>query len=108
MEAYKYDIAISYVSEDKAAAKELTESLSRYGYCVFFDQTESQLLVGRPLIEVLERVFSKLALHFVMLISKDYVRKPYTTLAHILPGVAELKFSVKLPCDEAERLLCEE
>ncbi|MBL4585687.1 MAG: toll/interleukin-1 receptor domain-containing protein [Flavobacteriales bacterium] len=74
---YRYDIAISYAEEDKANATEFAERFRSSGLHVFFDEFESFSLHGKPLIEVLHKIYTTEARYCVPLISSIYINKPY-------------------------------
>jgi hypothetical protein len=74
-----YDVAFSFAGEDRGVARQLAQRLRTAGYKVFFDEFEKAALWGKDLTVKLEDVYQNLARFCVMLISRCYAEKPWTT-----------------------------
>ncbi len=82
-ELYKsniYDLAISFAGEDRDVAKDIAYSLTKQGLKVFYDEYEKGTLWGKDLYSHLTEVYSKKARFCLMMISKYYARKQWTTV----------------------------
>jgi len=78
--AYKYDIAISYASEDRAIAEEIANHLIYKKVNVFYDRnidTQADLW-GKDLYGYFAELFSKRARYCLIIISSNYARKVWT------------------------------
>jgi hypothetical protein len=74
----KYDVALSFVGEDRDPARELAKRLQTRGYSVFFDEFKEADLWGASLSDTLKQVYENDSRFCVMFISQHYVRKPWT------------------------------
>jgi hypothetical protein len=72
-------VAISYASEDRQEASELANALKKLGVEVFLDTDHSASLWGRNLYDDLTSIYRE-SRHCIMLISKNYVSKMWTSL----------------------------
>lgn len=77
---YQYDVAISFAGEDRQAAMQFVEKLEARGVSVFYDYNEQAHLWGKDLFEYLSDVYSTKAQFCLMLISKNYLVKPWTRI----------------------------
>jgi hypothetical protein len=75
---FKYDVALSYASEDAAYVSAVAGHLRRARLRVFFDQYERTDLWGKDLFEHLDMVYRVLARYCVMFISSHYAAKVWT------------------------------
>lgn len=76
----RYHLAISFAGEDRHVAKQIADSLTNSGYKVFYDEYEKANLWGKDLYSHLTDVYSKRAKYCLMIISKNYAEKNWTTL----------------------------
>ena len=76
---YKYDVALSFAGEDRKYAREIAEALSSKGVKVFYDEYESAELWGKNLYDHLDDVYQNKAKYVIMILSKHYKSKLWTT-----------------------------
>jgi len=76
---YQYDIAISFAGEDRHIAKSIAEKIKSEGVEVFYDEFKEDELWGRNGYEYFVDVFAHKSKYCLMLISKHYERKVWTT-----------------------------
>ena len=76
----KYDLAISFAGEQRELARALAERLDASGYSIFFDEFHEAELWGRDLTVALADVYATEARWCLVLVSRDYLRKPWTNL----------------------------
>lgn len=76
---YEYDVALSFAGEDRPFAEALARLLKRRGARVFYDKDEQSDLLGKNLYEHLADVYCDRSRYCVLLASKDYVRKMWTS-----------------------------
>src|SRR5215469_2620742 len=76
---YRYDIAITYAREDRPCAEVLAQAFRLQGLKVFYDQYEKSTLWGKNLYDHLSDVYQHQAHYCVMLLSKSYAAKVWTT-----------------------------
>jgi len=74
-----FDVALSFAGADRAYAKELAEALRAAGYAVFYDDYYPEYLWGKNLTAFLDEVYRKKARYCVILISKDYKERAWTS-----------------------------
>lgn len=74
----KYQIAISYTSEDKHIADEIATAMKKASIKVFFDDFEKSSLWGKDLYIHFSEVFKNLAEFCVILVSKHYMDKTWS------------------------------
>ncbi len=79
-EEFQYDIVISFAGEDRKIAESIANKLNESGARVFYDNFEEENLWGKNLYEYLTKVYSESARFCVMLLSKNYANKSWTTL----------------------------
>ena len=77
--SYKYDVAISFAGEDRNVARQIAQLLEAHELKIFFDEFELATLWGKDLYEYLADVYSNQARYCIMLISKYYAKKAWTT-----------------------------
>lgn len=80
MPHYKYDLAISFAGEQRPLASTVATALDSAGYSIFYDRFEQAELWGRELTTTLGQVYSDEARYCLVLLSSDYVTKPWTNL----------------------------
>lgn len=76
---YKYDIALSFAGEDREYAERLAKALEDKGIKVFYDRNAEADLWGKDLYEHFAYVYSEAARFCVMVISKHYAEKLWST-----------------------------
>jgi hypothetical protein len=76
----RYDIAISYATEDSGYVDQIANLLKENQVKVFFDKYEEANLWGKDLYSHLSDVYSKWARFCLMVVSKDYAKKQWTNV----------------------------
>lgn len=74
---YKYDAALSFAGEDRKLAESLFHSLTRRGFSVFYANDREAHLWGKTSSEF-EKIYGPHSRFVIPLVSKHYVRKPWT------------------------------
>lgn len=72
---FRFDIAISYASEEEGIAENLYQLLREKGVKVFFARSENVYLFGKSLTSELQYIFGPHTKFFVPIISENYVKK---------------------------------
>ncbi len=75
----EYDLALSFAGEERAIAKTIADELTKQHYRVFYDEYEQANLWGKDLYTHLNDVYKKRAKYCLMIISKNYSEKVWTT-----------------------------
>ena len=75
---YKYDLAISFASEQRALAAHFATKLDASGYSIFYDEFHQAELWGQDLSVILGKIYSEEARYCLILLSKEYLEKPWT------------------------------
>ena len=75
---WQYDVALSYAGEDRVHARELATRIQTAGYSIFYDEFEE--LWGEDLSVKLHEVYGKQSRFCVILVSKHYLKKPWTNM----------------------------
>lgn len=78
-DGYKYDVAVSYAGEDRELARVIVSIAQANDVQVFFDRQHRAAMWGKDLPEDLGEIYGHQSRYCLMLISKDYCEKPYTT-----------------------------
>lgn len=73
----KFDVALSYASEQREYVEEVAEILQRGGIKVFYDKFQQSQLWGKDLAEYLHTVYYSRSNWCIMFISQDYVSKAW-------------------------------
>lgn len=79
LEDEKFDIAISFAGEDRELAEKIATKLKEKQVKVFYDNFEKADLWGKNLYDYLSSVYSEKSKYCVMLLSKHYENKLWTT-----------------------------
>ena len=77
---YKYDVALSFASEDEQPVEQLANLLKRGGHSCFYAKHEEAMLWGKNLHEHLSFVYKDQARYCVMFLSQHYARKLWPKL----------------------------
>ena len=77
--SYEFDVALSFAGEERLIAKKLAEILKAEGLSVFYDEDHKARLWGKDEREF-ERIYGPASRFVTPIISKHYVRKPWTRL----------------------------
>lgn len=77
---FRYDIALSFAGEDRDVAQVLAQALQMKRLRVFYDEYEKANLWGKNLCEHLTHVYRDQARSCIILVSKHYATKQWTTL----------------------------
>lgn len=105
-----YEVALSFASEQRRYVEEVADGLKARGITVFYDGYEEATLWGKNLYDHLTRVYSKMALHTVLFISKQYAAKVWTNherraaQARALTGAGEYLLPARFDDTEIEGL----
>lgn len=75
---FKYDIAVSFASEDRAVVEEFVNALTAKDISVFYYSWEQAQLWGKDLYQHLNMIYQQAAQYCVIFISAHYVRKAWT------------------------------
>ena len=78
MNNYKYEVALSYASEDRKYVNAIAESLKEKYVKVFFDQFYITELWGKNLIKYLYEVYKNRSEYIIIFYSKNYAKKMWT------------------------------
>ena len=78
MRALRYDVGISYASEDRDIAVSLSNALEARKVRVFFDESQRLALWGRDLRDELRSVYFQQSSFVMPIISDDYLTKRWT------------------------------
>ena len=76
---FSYDVAISFAGEQREQARLIAGCLRRRRVNVFFDEYEQANLWGEDLYEHLSRVYQKQARYCLMLVSRAYADRVWTS-----------------------------
>jgi hypothetical protein len=76
----KYDVAISFAGEQREEAKTIAECLRKASIKVFYDRYEKATLWGKNLYSHLSNLYQNEAKYCIVLASKEYAQKTWTTL----------------------------
>jgi len=75
---YKYDLALSYASENESIVQRVYKILTEEGFCVFFAPEYQHKLVGEDMVRAFYRIFRYEARYIAAFVSKEYIRKDAT------------------------------
>lgn len=78
MHKYKYDVALSFASEQRNYVKQIADELTALGIKVFYDNNQQVDLWGKNLFRYLEKIYFEDSYYCVMFISKEYKQKHWT------------------------------
>lgn len=76
---FKYDVALSYASEDRQYVDEVANELRSQGVKVFYDEFMISALWGADLTSYLDRVYRQESRFAVVFLSAHYARKSWTS-----------------------------
>jgi hypothetical protein len=110
---YPWDVAISFAGEQRDKVERLRDLLNEAGYTVFCDFDQQHLLWGQNLREKLGDVYANEAQYMIVLLSKEYPEKEWTsfeldigksarskrTESYLLPIIVDDVTVVGLPSD---------
>jgi hypothetical protein len=77
--AHQYDVALSFAGEQREYAQAIAHKLKANGVSVFYDDFEKADLWGRDLYPHLHEIYSEKAQYCILLASKAYVDKMWTS-----------------------------
>lgn len=97
MKEFKYDVALSFASEDKEFVLKIARGLIMNNLRAFYYDYEEINNWGKNLHSFLDSVYQEDARHCIIFISKNYSEKPYTRL--------ELKFAQSRALREKDYIL---
>lgn len=75
----EFDFALSFAGEDRPDALKIKEELERHGLRVFYDKDQEANLWGKDLYSYLSSIYSEKAIYCIMIISKAYAAKLWTS-----------------------------
>jgi len=76
--AFEYDVALSFASEDKSTAEELTDLLATRDITVFRDEYAGSGSPGTDVIDHLVNLYARKARYCVLLVSRHYPLQSWT------------------------------
>jgi TIR domain len=79
MANFKFDFALSFAGEDRIFVQQLANELKARGAQVFYDDEQTSSLWGEDLGTYLDRVYRIESRFAIIVVSKDYVLKMWTT-----------------------------
>ena len=74
-----YDVSISFAGENRAIAESIADALVKRNMTVFYDAYEKANLLGKDLHHFLFDVYARRSTFCVLLVSKHYMNKKWTT-----------------------------
>lgn len=77
---YKYELAVSYCSENNSVVGPIVKLLNEFTDRIFYDFDNKNNLVGKNLEKELPEVYGERSRYCVMFVSKDYVNKMWPIL----------------------------
>lgn len=77
--SWHYDVAISFAGEQREQARAIADGLRNAGVRVFFDEYEQAILWGEDLYEHLAVIYQEKAQYCLMLVSRAYADKVWTS-----------------------------
>ncbi|UUN27837.1 toll/interleukin-1 receptor domain-containing protein [Streptomyces sp. FIT100] len=78
VEAFEFDVALSFAGEDRHYVQGIAELLKRRGVRIFYDEYVAAHLWGQDLYATLDEVYRKRARFAIIFVSRHYVSKPWT------------------------------
>ena len=78
MKKRKYDIAVSYASEQRTYIERFVKRLMSNGLMVYYDRNEKTKMVGKILDQELHRIYIDEAINCALFLSNEYINKPIT------------------------------
>lgn len=75
----QFDVVISFSGEDREIASDINFHLKKYGLSTFYDNDHQARLWGKNLAEELEKIYFEEGRFCLMIISKHYLSKIWTT-----------------------------
>jgi len=75
---FEFDVALSFVGEDRAYVEKVAKYLKEKGIKVFYDDYEKTMLWGKDLYVHLDEIYQKKAKYCVMFLSCHYAEKLWT------------------------------
>ena len=78
LDAFQYDVTVSFAGEDRHYVEQLARLLRRNGVRVFYDAWEQADLWGKDLFQHLDTIYRSAAKYCLIFVSKSYVNKAWT------------------------------
>ncbi|GBQ04222.1 hypothetical protein SSP531S_57140 [Streptomyces spongiicola] len=78
VEAFEFDVALSFAGEDRHYVQGIAELLKQRGVRIFYDEYVAAHLWGQDLYTTLDEVYRKRARFAIIFVSRHYVSKPWT------------------------------
>ena len=78
MEEKRYDIAVSYASEQRSYVERFVKKLRNLKLSVYYDRDAQAAMVGKILDQELHKIYISESNHCVLFLSNDYINKPVT------------------------------
>jgi hypothetical protein len=75
----RYDIALSFASEDRQYVEAVASKLEATNVSVFYDRNEEASLWGKDLVEHLDLVYRTRSRYCIMFVSRHYAEKMWTS-----------------------------
>lgn len=78
MDGKKYNIAVSYASEQRSYVERFVKRLQSLKLQVYYDRNEQAHMVGKILDQELHKIYIQQSEHCVLFLSDAYIEKPVT------------------------------
>ena len=78
MNKRKYDLAVSYASEQRPYVERFVKRLQSLNLFVYYDRNEQRQMVGKILDQELHKIYIQTSKHCVIFLSDAYIKKPVT------------------------------
>ena len=74
----KYNVAVSYASEQRSYVERFVKRLHSLKLQVYYDRDEQAQMVGKILDQELHKIYIQQSRHCVLFLSNEYIKKPVT------------------------------
>ena len=78
MDEKKYNVAVSYASEQRSYVERFVKRLHSLKLQVYYDRDEQAQMVGKILDQELHKIYIQQSRHCVLFLSNEYIKKPVT------------------------------
>lgn len=78
MNTKKYNVAISYASEQRPYVERFVKRLQALDLHIYYDRNEQARMVGKILDQELHKIYLQQSEHCVLFLSDSYIQKPIT------------------------------
>lgn len=102
MDEYKYDVALSFASEQREYVEQVANQLNSLGIKCFYDNNYTTKLWGENLLKYLEDVYCRKSQYCIIFISEAYCKKKWTKYEY---GVIMERFYFDDPIEDPSQYL---